>query len=140
MNKSIGNLFKIAWIMALLPSLYYFGLMVFFDFVVDDIFSNQKDVFNFWNFILPNIISIVLLLIYTKELLYGYTPKTRRANLESLGIFSLLIFTLLIVLNEYYKEIISATGEFIGMTIPTIMIFTAYLGIFLNRLSRVIKF
>lgn len=140
MNKSIGNLFKIVWIIALLPSLYYFGLMVFFTFVLDDIIPKHSEGLNFWNFILPNFISIVILLIYTKELLYGYTPKTRRTNIESLIVFSLLILTLLIILKKFYKDIISDTGEEIGMTIPTIMVFTAYLGIILNRISRVVKF
>ena len=66
--------FKTIWIGLLLITIYVFSWLTFGEFIFKEFGTGN---FTLWKFIIPNILTYGILFFYTKELLFGYKPKTK---------------------------------------------------------------
>lgn len=138
-NKRMKNnyfeiVFKVTWVILLLNTLYMWGWWTFLKYAFKDILEND-----FWilNLIIPNILTIGILLIYTKELLVGYKPKSKVKNKKSLFLFLSLVSILIIVQFPQFALILDKP-ELINIEIilTLIITFMAYFGIVGNRVMK----
>lgn len=128
-------LFKTIWIGLLLITFYVFSWLTFGEFIFGDFGTGN---FTLWRFVIPNILTFGILIIYTKELLFGYKPKTKNQNLKSLIIFSLLITILtLIQFPQFQLLLMDLKPEFWQMILSLIIVLTSYLGIIMNRILKI---
>jgi len=88
-SNNLGVLLKTIWIGLALVTIYCLFMITFTYMLFESLISKQ---FNIWNLLIPNLISIGIIFIYTKELLIGYNPTSKKKNLKSLIIFYLLIY------------------------------------------------
>lgn len=133
-NKIFSIIFKLAWIAGLLFSLYAFvHIFIFTLFTQSEVF-NQSYQLNFWNFILPNLLSIILLFLFTKELLVGYQAKSTKQNWLSFTIFTIIITSILISQFDFYNWLVFDDSDSILLAIPIILILTSFIGLAANRI------
>lgn len=128
--------FKIVWIFALLFSLYGFGWVVFLSFVSQDIFNVDSNKLTWMNFIVPNAISVILLLVYSKELIMGYNQKSNSKSIKSLIVLSGCILYIGTTQLNFYIWIIEDSTEDWFVVIPIIMIVTSMVGLFIHRITN----
>lgn len=128
-------LLKLLWIGLTLLTIYFFGWLTFMFLTFGNI---GTDKYNTWNLLIPNIMAIGLLLIYTKEILVGYKPKSKSRNWKSLLIFSVIIVVLtLIQIPQFELLFDDPKSEPWQIVLPLVMILTSYIGIMTNRILRV---
>ncbi|ARV15548.1 hypothetical protein [Polaribacter sp. SA4-12] len=128
-------LFKTIWIGLLLITFYVFSWLTFGEFIFGDFGTGN---FTLWRFIIPNILTFGILIIYTKELLLGYKPKTKNQNLKSLIIFSFLIIILtLLQIPQFELLFTDLKPEFWQIILSLIIVLTSYLGIIMNRILKI---
>jgi hypothetical protein len=128
-------LLKLLWIGLTLLTIYFFGWLTFMFLTFGNI-GNAK--YNTWNLLIPNILAIGLLLIYTKEILVGYKPKSKGSNWKSLLIFSVIIVVLTLLQIPQFELLFDdpKSGPW-QIVLPLVMILTAYIGIMTNRILRI---
>ncbi|WP_299162066.1 hypothetical protein [uncultured Tenacibaculum sp.] len=124
---------KLIWLAGTIFTIFILGSITFILLTFGNI---GEEKYNFWNLTLPHILTIGILLAYTKEILKGYKPKSARHNLISLIIFSVLIITIVWALSKEFKlifkgDIMDYWAIFFSYTI----IFTTYIGIIVNRIQ-----
>lgn len=136
-NQKFGILLKLLWIVLTLFTIYIFSWLTFGYLTFGNI---VKEKYTLWNLLIPNILSVVLLIFYTKEILIGYTPKSTSHNLKSLLIFSVLITILTFVQIPQLKLVFeNQESSFWQIYLSLISILTSYLGILMNRILLLIK-
>jgi len=137
-NKTSEILFKILWIGLVLTTIYVFGWMTFGYMTFRNIFAEK---FTTWNLLFPNILTIGLLIIYTKEILIGYKPESKNRNLKSLLFFSMVIITLTLFQIPQFELIFNdLDSEYWQIILSLLIILTSYIGLLLNRLLKIKKF
>uniref|UniRef100_UPI003AA8B9E5 hypothetical protein n=1 Tax=Xanthomarina gelatinilytica TaxID=1137281 RepID=UPI003AA8B9E5 len=99
-NRKSEILFKLLWVGLTLFTIYIFGWLTFIYLTFGNI---ETDQYSSWNLLIPNILTIGLLIFYAKEILIGYKPKSTARNLKSLLIFSTLIIILTIIQIPQFK-------------------------------------
>ena len=133
-NRNIEIIFKILWIGLILFTIYIFSWLTFVDLTFGNLF---KEKYGFWNLLLPNILTIGLLIFYTKELLIGYNPKSKSRNLKSLLIFSTLITILTFVQIPQFELLFTdLKSEYWQIIISLIIVLTSFVGIIMNRILK----
>ena len=128
-------IFKIAWVLILCVSIYFFGWLTFMFYVLDDFGENKYSIFNL---VIPNFLTIIILFIYTKELLFGYHARSKGRNIKSLLIILFVILFLAIVQFSQF-EFMTKDLELTNIitTLVWITIFTSYVGVLLNRILSI---
>jgi len=130
-------LFKLLWIGFTLFTIYIFGWLTFVYLTFGNLFDEK---YGIWNLLLPNILTIGLLIFYTKELLIGYKPKSKNWNLKSLLIFSTLITILTFVQIPQFELLFAdLKSEYWQIIISLIIVLTSYVGIIMNRILKLIE-
>lgn len=128
-------LFKLLWIGLTLFTIYIFGWLTFGYSTFGNLF---KEKYGFWNLFLPNILTIGLLIFYTKELLIGYNSKSKSRNLKSLLIFLSLITILTFVQIPQFELLFEdLKSEYWQIIISLIIVLTSYVGIIMNRVLKI---
>ena len=136
-NSKSEILLKLIWIGLTLFTIYIFGWLTFGYLTFGNLF---KEKYGFWNLLLPNIFTIGILIFYTKEILFGYKPKTKNRNLKSLLIFSVLITMLTFVQIPQFELLFEdLKSEYWQITISLIIVLTSYVGIITNRILKIIE-
>jgi hypothetical protein len=128
-------LLKVIWSGLILFTIFIFGWLTFICLTFGNIFTEK---FNIWNLLIPNILTIGVLIFYTKEILSGYKPKSKNRNLKSLIIFS--IFFIMLTLIQIPQFEILFTGlkpELWQIIISLIIVLASYLGIIMNRILKI---
>ena len=130
--------FKLLWIGLVLTTFYIFGWMTFGYLTFGNIFSEK---FTTWNLLIPNLLTIGLLVIYTKELVIGYKPESKTRNLKSLLFFSVLIILLILIQMPQFELLFDdIKAEPWLIILSLIIILTSYFGILMNRILKIKKF
>ncbi len=127
-------LFKLLWIGLTLFTIYLFSWLTFIHFTFGNI---GTDKYNGWYILLPNLLTIGLLIFYAKEILIGYNPKSTTRNLRSLLIFSVLIIILtLLQIPQFELLCTDLKSEPWQVVLSMIIILTSYVGIIMNRILK----
>ncbi|WGH76911.1 hypothetical protein P8625_07145 [Tenacibaculum tangerinum] len=130
-------LFKLLWIGLTLFTIYIFGWLTFVYLTFGNLFKEKYEI---WNLLLPNILTIGLLIFYTKELLIGNNPESKNRNLKSLLIFSTLITILTFIQIPQFELLLTdLKSEYWQVMISLIIVLTSYVGIIANRILKLIK-
>ncbi len=129
-------LFKIVWICCLVFTLYIIFLMVFMDYIAQSFIDGLTKEFTIVNFWLPNLIIILLLGIYTKELFKGYNPKNKNRNILSLLVVTICSLVVITTQLEFYKWIFEGSTEDWYLVIPLILVSTSMIGLLTHRISN----
>ena len=133
-NKS-ETFFKTIWFVCLLITIYTFGWLTFLFYTFGNI---GEEKFTFGNLIIPNIFTIAILIIYTKELLIGYSPKSKVKNKKSLFLALLLIVGLTITQIPLFEFLLDANElEYWQIIVTLIIILTSYSGLIMNRILKI---
>ena len=133
-TRTFELIFKIIWVIALLVAVYIFCWFTFFLFTIGNIGSNS---FTIANLIIPNLLTILLLFLYTKELLIGYRPKSKSVNLKSFALLFILISTITIFQLPQFEFLYKAFETHEWQIIFTfILTLTSYIGLIANRVFR----
>ncbi len=136
-NRKSEILFKLLWVGLTLFTIYIFGWLTFIYLTFGNI---ETDQYSSWNLLIPNILTIGLLIFYAKEILIGYKPKSTARNLKSLLIFSTLIIILTIIQIPLFELLFdSPKSESWQIILSLIIILTCYVGIITNRILRIKK-
>ena len=131
-KNKLEILFKLLWVGLTLFTIYIFGWLTFIYLTFGNI---GTDKYNTWNLLIPNILTIGLLIFYSKEVLIGYKPKSTAQNLKSLLISSTLIIILTIIQIPQFKLLFdSPKSESWQIILSLIIILTSYIGIITNRI------
>lgn len=134
-NNKLEILFKLLWIGLTLFTIYIFGWLAFIYLTFGNI---ETDQYSSWNLLIPNILTIGLLIFYAKEILIGYKPKSIARNLKSLLIFSTLIIILTIIQIPQFELLFdSPKSESWEIILSLIIILTCYVGIITNRILKI---
>ena len=132
-NKS-EILFKIIWVVLILITIYTFSWLTFIFYTFGNIATEN---FTLWNLIVPNILTIGIIILYSKELLTGYKTESKRRNLASLFLFSTVIIILNFLQHSEFQFIIKQSkSEYYQTILCLIVILTSYVGIILNRIIK----
>jgi hypothetical protein len=127
-------LFKTIWIVLILITVYVFSWLTFIHFILEDIGTEK---YTIWNLIIPNILTFGILIIYSKEIIAGYKPKTKSRNLKSLIIFSTLIIILSLLQYSQFEFILEESkSHYWGIILCLIIVLTSYIGIISNRILK----
>jgi len=135
----IESIFKIGWVVGLIYSLYMYSWMIFLSFLTQDLINENAKDLTWVNFILPNFLSIALLLLYTKELLMGYKSSNRKKNKISLTAIVLIGIAIIISQHEFYFWIIESSEKELWLLIPVILILVSIIGLTINRIFKLIE-
>ncbi|TDQ25464.1 hypothetical protein DFQ07_1886 [Tenacibaculum caenipelagi] len=134
-NNKLEILFKLLWVGLTLFTIYIFSWLSFIYLTFGNFETNQ---YNSWNLLIPNILTIGLLIFYAKEILIGYKPTSTARNLKSLLIFSTLIIILTIIQIPQFKLLFdSPKSKSWQIILSLIIILTCYVGIITNRILRI---
>ena len=123
------------WIGLILFTIYVFGWLTFVHLTFGNIVTEK---YNIWNLLIPNILTIGLLIVYTKELLIGYKPKSKSRNSKSLIIFSVLIIMLTLVQIPQFESLFDdLKSESWQIILSLVIVLTSYIGIIINRILKI---
>ncbi|WP_299106999.1 hypothetical protein [uncultured Tenacibaculum sp.] len=124
---------KILWIGSTIFSVYIFSWFTFFT-TFGILFKETNSIFNV---LLPNIVSIGIVMLHTKEIVIGYRPASYRKNLISLSIFSVIILVLILLQIPQFEFLFGdSTYKYWEITITYMVILASYLGIIMNRILK----
>lgn len=127
-------LFKAIWTVLILITIYFFGWLTFVYFTFGNIGTEK---YTIWNLIIPNILTLGILIIYSKELLIGYKTESKQENLKSLILFSTLILVLILLqLPQFELLFEDYQAKYWQIILCLIIVFTSYVGIILNRVLK----
>lgn len=125
---------KILWVGIALWSLYIFSGLTFLLFILSDTFKETNSILNV---LLPNIVSLGIVMLHTKEIVIGYKPASYRKNLISLSIFSIIILILILLQIPQFEFLFGdSTYKYWEITITYMVILASYLGIIMNRMLK----
>ncbi|CAL2101373.1 conserved membrane protein of unknown function [Tenacibaculum sp. 190130A14a] len=128
---------KILWIGLTLYSIYIFSWLTFGFLTFGNLF---KEKYTIWNLLLPNIITIGIVIFHAKEIVLGYKPVSYRKNIISLIFFSIVILILVDLQALQFKFLFEkSTVENWEISITLIMILASYIGIIMNRILKMKK-
>nr|BFF37758.1 hypothetical protein BACT7_26200 [Tenacibaculum mesophilum] len=134
-NRKPEILFKLLWIGLTLFTIYIFGWLTFIYLTFGNIGTDQ---YSSWNLLIPNILTIGLLIFYAKEVLIGYKPTSIARNLKSLLIFSTLIIILAIIQIPQFELLFDfPKSESWQIILSLIIVLTSYVGIITNRTLKI---
>jgi hypothetical protein len=134
-NSKSEILLKLIWIGLILFTIYIFGWFTFICLTFGNILTEK---FNIWNLLIPNILSIGVLIFYTKEILNGYKPKSKNRNLKSLMVFSILIIILILIQIPQFELLFTGLkSEFWQIILSLIIVIASYLGLIMNRILKI---
>lgn len=134
-NNKLEILLKLLWVGLTLFTIYIFGWLTFIYLTFGNI---ETDQYSSWNLLIPNILTIGLLIFYAKEILIGYKPKSIARNLKSLLIFSTLIIILTIIQIPQFKLLFNdLKSEPWQIILSLIIVLTSYVGIIVNRILKI---
>jgi len=133
--KIFGLCFKVLWSIFLVITIYTFGWLIFGAYIF-----SREGIFD-KILVIGNITTIILLLIYTKELFYTYNPTSKGKNFKSLIFMSLLIFFLFTIQFSLFKYMIdnSELKDYL-IIISFIAVIASYIGLISNRIIKNITF
>lgn len=127
-------LFKIIWIVLILITIYTFSWLTFIFYTFGNI---ETENFTLWNQIVPNILTIGIIILYSKELLTGYKTESKRRNFTSLFLFTTLIIILSLLQHSQFEFILEQSkSEYYQTILCLIVILSSYVGIILNRIIK----
>ncbi|MCI2230027.1 hypothetical protein MC378_12685 [Polaribacter sp. MSW13] len=93
---------------------------------------------NIWNSLIPSILTFGVLIIYTKEIIIGYKPKSKSWNLKSLLFFLILVITLSVTqISEFDILFEHFESDYWQIILSLIIILSSYLGILINRILKI---
>lgn len=128
-------LLKAIWIVSILVTIYIFSWITFLNFTFGNIVTTK---YTIWNLILPNIFTLGILIIYTKEILMGYNPKSKSRNLKSFVFFTTLILILTLIQIPQFELIFDENNsKYWQLVLSLIIVLTSYIGIILNRILKI---
>lgn len=128
-------LLKAIWIVSILVTIYIFSWITFLNFTFGNIVTTK---YTIWNLILPNIFTLGILIIYTKEILIGYNPKSKSRNLKSFVFFTTLILILTLIQIPQFELIFDENNlKYWQLVLSLIIVLTSYIGIILNRILKI---
>lgn len=128
-------LLKAIWIVSILVTIYIFSWITFLNFTFGNIVTTK---YTIWNLILPNIFTLGILTIYTKEILMGYNPKSKSRNLKSFVFFTTLILILTLIQIPQFELIFDENNlKYWQLVLSLIIVLTSYIGIILNRILKI---
>lgn len=126
---------KAIWIVLMIITIYIFSWITFLNFTFGNIVTSK---YTIWNLIVPNIFTIGILLIYTKEILMGYNPKSKNRNLKSFVFFTTLILILILIQIPQFELIFEENNsKYWQIVLSLIIVLTSYFGIILNRILKI---
>lgn len=126
---------KAIWIVFILITIYIFSWITFLNFTFGNIVTSK---YTIWNLIIPNIFTLGILLIYTKEILMGYNPKSKSRNLKSFVFFTTLILILTLMQIPQFELIFDENNsKYWQIVLSLIIVLTSYFGIILNRILKI---
>lgn len=130
----VSHIFKVIWMVLALLTVYTIAWLTFLDYILDDLFKGK---YSRQYLLISNLITLWLLLIYTKEILYGYNPKSNKINKISLSIYLLVIVFLILIQYSQFKNLYdySEVNNYL-IVFSLITILTSYYGIIINRLRN----
>ncbi|CAL2082220.1 conserved membrane protein of unknown function [Tenacibaculum sp. 190524A02b] len=132
----LSYFFKTLWCVTVLLTIYLFGWITLLFFSINSLISKN---YTFWNFILPNITTIVLVFFYSKELLLGNQQSSKSKNYRSLLLYFVIISLLIYIQFPLALELLnlfnSSYYDWV-IILPLIIILTRYFGILLNRIQQ----
>jgi hypothetical protein len=135
--KKLEILLKVVWVGLTLFTIYIFSWLTFINLSFGNI-STEK--YNIWNSFVPNVLTFGILIIYTKELIIGYRPKSKSLNLKSLLFFLIVIIILsLIQISEFEILIKHFESDYWQIILSLTIILSSYLGILMNRILKIKK-
>ena len=129
MSLILSRLFKFMWTAAMILS-----LIPFFWIVIWTLFSQYEDDIRLtWlNFILPNLISVIFLLLYTWELIFSYRFKQIRSTVRSLILLIICSLYILTTQFDFYFYIVD--HEDWTLNVPLVLILSSMIGLIVHRL------
>ncbi|MBF4465149.1 hypothetical protein [Flavobacterium sp. LC2016-12] len=126
---------KAIWIVFILITIYIFSWITFLNFTFGNIVTTK---YTIWNLIIPNIFTLGILIIYTKEILMGYNPKSKSRNLKSFVFFTILILILTLIQIPQFEIIFDENNsKYWQIVLSLIIVLTSYFGIILNRVLKI---
>jgi hypothetical protein len=136
-NRKSEILLKLMWIGLILFTIYVFGWLTFIYLTFGNIVTEK---YNIWNLLIPNILTIGLLIFYAKELLIGYKPKSKSWNLKSFLFFLVLIVILtLIQISQFELLFADLKSKSWQIVLSLIIVLTSYVGIIMNRILKIME-
>ncbi len=135
--RILSLLFKISWIIAALYSIYFIFGTMFLGYIFQ--FENAKPERTVLNFVLPSLVGILSIILFSKELIFGYFTEYYKRSLISLAIISILIIVSSIPLIDYYSWFLEDIDSTFGVGIPLLILFASFLGLILNRAYYLIR-
>ncbi|MBE8726371.1 hypothetical protein [Flavobacterium hungaricum] len=128
-------LLKAIWIVSILVTIYIFSWLTFLNFTFGNIVTTK---YTIWNLILPNSFTLGILIIYTKEILMGYNPKSKSRNLKSFVFFTTLLLILTLIQIPQFELIFDENNsKYWQLVLSLIIVLTSYIGIILNRILKI---
>ena len=125
----LSRLLKLMWTAALIWSLYIFFGILFFSFLC----QFPDDIRLTWlNFILPNLISVIFLLLYTWELIFSYRFKQIQSTVRSLILLIICFLYILTTQFDFYFYIVD--HEDWTLNVPLVLILSSMIGLIVHRL------
>ena len=125
----ISRLLKLMWTVALIWSLYIFFWILFFSFLTQSPDGIQM---TWLSFILPNLINVIFLLLYTRELIFGYRIKQLQSTIRSLVL--LIICSLYILTTQIDLYFYIVDHEDWTLNVPLVLILSSMIGLIVQRL------
>lgn len=132
---TLETILKILWVVGVLFSIYVLAWLVFFSFELLGSYSRIE--LTFLNYILPNIVNVILLIVYTRELIIGYRPVSQQRNLMSLAFLVVVVVLLIVVQLDDFKWYIESASDDFAIVIPLLMIATSMVGLLSNRAMNI---
>ena len=129
----ISRLLKLMWTVALIWSLYIFFWILFFSFLTQSPDGIQM---TWLSFILPNLINVIFLLLYTRELIFGYRIKQLQSTIRSLVL--LIICSLYILTTQIDLYFYIVDHEDWTLNVPLVLILSSMIGLIVHRLINLI--
>ena len=126
----ISRLLKLMWTVALIWSLYIFFWILFFSFLTQSPDGIQM---TWLSFILPNLINVIFLLLYTRELIFGYRFKQLQSTVRSLVL--LIICSLYILTTQIDLYFYIVDHEDWTLNVPLVLILSSMIGLIVHRLT-----
>ena len=130
-SYAMSLFFKVIWIILTLVTI----VILFWNTILFSTIGNLKtENYNFWNLVLPNLISLFLLLKYSKDVLSGYQPTSNRLNLIWLVILAILVpFQIWVQQPQFDVTPYNFDLTYWPIIVAQGVILTSYIGLILNR-------
>ncbi len=136
-NYQFDTWFKVAIIFSLLYALLVLGLQIVVSYIIQSSIDSNQSELTLLNFILPNGLSLLLMILYGKELLLGYNPKFRINITFSMIVIITLIVLIVLKLWDFYAYAINKKDSDLTFLIALIILFSCFFGLILHRIKSI---